>query len=76
MNSRNWTKYLKHFSSANWKASSESQKTEYTVSNCDACQVHHFAIQSLFPNTAKLRPQKLIKDALTEEKLEKRDTAW
>ena len=36
--------------------------------NCDACRVHHFAMQSRFPNTVKLRPQKLIKDVLSEVK--------
>ena len=68
MNSRNRTEYLEYFSFANWKTLPESQKAEHTVSNCDGCRVHHFAIQSLFPNTAKFRPQKLIKGALTEVK--------
>ena len=68
MNSRNRTEYLEYFSSTNWKALPESQKCEHTVSNCNACRVHHFAMQSRFPNTAKLRPQKLIKDALPEVK--------
>ena len=36
------------------------------MSNCDACQVHHFAIQSFFPNGAKLKPQKLVQNVLVE----------
>ena len=36
------------------------------MSNCDACQVHHFAMQSFFPNGAKLKPQKLVQNVLVE----------
>ena len=36
------------------------------MSNCDACQVHHFAMQSFFPNGAKLKPQKLVQNVLAE----------
>ena len=66
MNSQNRNEYLQYFSLENWKALPESQKSEHTTSNCDACQVHHFAMQSLFPNAAKLNPQKLVQDALAE----------
>ena len=34
--------------------------------NCHACQVHHFAFQSLFPNTVRFKPQKLIQEAFVE----------
>ena len=34
--------------------------------NCHACQVHHFAFQSLFPNTVRFKPQKLVQKALVE----------
>ncbi|KAL9977591.1 hypothetical protein ACROYT_G015012 [Oculina patagonica] len=66
MNSQNRNKYLHHFSLAKWKALPESQKSEHTMLNCDACQVHHFAVQSLFPNAAKLKPQRLVQDALAQ----------
>ena len=36
------------------------------MSNCDACQVHHFAMQSFFPNGAKLKPQKPAQNVLAE----------
>lgn len=38
------------------------------MSNCSACQVHHFAFQSLFPTTTagKCKPQTLIRQALME----------
>ena len=42
------SEYLQYFSLKNWKALPESQKSEHTMSNCDACQVHHFAMQSFF----------------------------
>ena len=44
----------------------ETQKSEHTRSNCDACQVHHFAMQSTFPNAAQLKPQKLVRDGLAQ----------
>ena len=38
------------------------------MSNCSACQVHHFDFQSLFPTTTagKCKPQTLIRQALME----------
>ena len=38
------------------------------MSNCSACQVHHFDFQSLFPTTTvgKCEPQTLIRQALME----------
>ena len=66
MNSQNRYEYLQYFSLTNWKALPEQQKSEHTMSNCDACQVYHFATQSVFPNAAKLKPQKLVQDALAE----------
>ena len=60
------SEYLQYFSLKNWKALPESQKSEHTMSNCDACQVHHFAMQSFFPNGAKLKPQKLVQNVLAE----------
>ena len=66
MNSRSRTEYLKHFSLANWNGLPESQKSLHTMSHCHACQVHHFAVQSLFPNTVKFKPQKLVKEVLEE----------
>ena len=60
------SEYLQYFSLKNWKALPESQKSEHTMSNCDACQVHHFAIQSFSPNGAKLKPQKLVQNVLAE----------
>ena len=60
------SEYLQYFSLQNWKALPESQKSEHTMSNCDACQVHHFAMQSFFPNGAKLKPQKLVQNVLAE----------
>ena len=38
------------------------------MSNCDACQVHHFAMQSFFPNGAKLKPQKLVQKVKPTQK--------
>ena len=66
MNSRSRTEYLKHFSLANWNGLPESQKLEHTMSDCRACQVHHFAVQTVFPNTTKFKPQKLVQEALVE----------
>ena len=66
MNSHNRNEYLPYFSLTNWKALPETQKSEHTRSNCDACQDHHFAMQSLFPNVAQLKPQKLVQDGLTQ----------
>ena len=60
MNSPNRNQYLRYFSLTNWKALPETQKSEHTRSNCDACRVHHFAMQSIFPNAAQLEPQKLV----------------
>ena len=58
------SEYLQYFSLKN--ALPESQKSEHTMLNCDACQVHHFAMQSFFPNGAKLKPQKLVQNVLAE----------
>ena len=66
MNSRSRTEYLKHFSLANWNCLPESQKLEHTMSHCQACQVHHFAVQTLFPNTIKFKPQALVQRTLVE----------
>lgn len=68
MNSRSRTEYLKYFSLANWNGLPDSQKSEHTMSHCHACQVHHFAIQSLFPNTVRFTPQKLVQEALVENR--------
>lgn len=62
MNSQNRNEYLRYFSLTNWKALPDTQKSEHTRSNCDACQVHHFAMQAIFPNAAQLKPQKLVRD--------------
>ena len=64
MNSQTRNEYLQYFSLRNWKALPETQNSEQTRSNCDACQVHHFAMQSIFPNAAQLKPQKLVRDGL------------
>ena len=41
MNSQDRNEYLRYFSLTSWKALPETQKSVYTRSNCDACQVHH-----------------------------------
>ena len=56
MNSQHRNEYLPYFSSSNWKALSKSEKSKHRLSNIDACQVHHFRTQSLFPNTTKMNP--------------------
>ena len=66
MNSQNRNEYLRYFSLTNWKALPETQKSEHTRSNCNACQVHHFAMQSIFPNAAQLKPRKLVRDGLAQ----------
>ena len=66
MNSRSRTEYFKYFSIANWNGLPDSQKSEHIMSHCYACQVLHFAFQSLFPNTVKFKPQKLVQEALVE----------
>lgn len=66
MNSQNRNECLRYFSLTNWKALPETQKSEHTRSNCEACQVHHFAMQSIFPNAAQLKPQKLVRDGLAQ----------
>ena len=70
MSSQSRNDYLKHFSLSNWKALPASQKSQHTMSNCSACQVHHFDFQSLFPTTTagKCKPQTLIRQALMESK--------
>lgn len=66
MNSKSRNTYIEYFSPANWKDLPEAQKSEHTMSHCNACQVHHFALQTLFPNTVKFKPQKLVQEALAE----------
>ena len=66
MNSQNRNEYLWYFSLPNWKALPETQKSEHTRSKCDACQVHHFSIQFIFPNAMQLTPQKLVWDGLAQ----------
>ena len=66
MNSQNRNEYLRYFSLTNWKALPDTQKSEHTRSNCDACQVHHFAMQAIFPNAEQLKPQKLVRDGLAQ----------
>ena len=68
MSSQSRNDYLKHFSLSNWKALPASQKSQHTMSNCSACQVHHFDFQSLFPTTTagKCKPQTLIWQAVME----------
>ena len=66
MNSRSRTEYFKYFSLANWNGLPDSQKSEHIMSHCHACQVPHFAFQSLFPNTVRFKPQKLVQEALVE----------
>ena len=68
MSAEKRSEYLQYFSLKNWKALPESQKSEHTMSNCDACQVHHFAMQSFFPNGAKLKPQKLVQKVKPTQK--------
>ena len=66
MNPQNRNEYLRYLSLTNWKSLPETEKSEHTRSNCDACQVHHFAMQSIFPNAAHLKPQKLVRDGLAQ----------
>ena len=66
MNSQNRNEYLRYFSLTKWKALPETQKSGHSMSNCEACQVHHFAMQSIFPHAAKLKPQKLVRDGLVQ----------
>ena len=66
MNSQKRNEYLRYFSLTNWKAIPETQKSEHTRSNCDACHVHHFAMHSTFPNAAQLKPLKLVRDGLAQ----------
>ena len=64
MNSKRRNEYLKCFSTEEWTSLPQSQKSQHTLSNCRGCEVHHFAVQSLFPSTGKLKPQKVIQEAL------------
>lgn len=66
INSQKRNEYFCYFSLTNWKAIPETQKSEHTRSNCDACHVHHFAMQSIFPNAAQLKPLKLVRDGLAQ----------
>ena len=45
----NKDKYIEHFSPSNWEKLSEYEKKQHTRTNCEACDVHHFPFQSLFP---------------------------
>ena len=45
----NKDKYIEHFSPSNWDKLSEYEKKQHTRTNCEACDVHHFPFQSLFP---------------------------
>ena len=42
-------KYTEHFSPNNWEKLTEYEKKQHTRTNCEACDVHHFPFQSLFP---------------------------
>ncbi|KAL9977669.1 hypothetical protein ACROYT_G015099 [Oculina patagonica] len=42
-------KYIEHFSPNNWEKLTEHEKRQHCRSQCKACDVHHFSIQSLFP---------------------------
>ena len=42
-------KYTDHFSPNNWEKLTEYEKKQHTHTNCEACDVHHFPFQSLFP---------------------------
>lgn len=64
MNSKSRSQYIEAFSAANWKALPMSQKKQHTLSNCGGCQVHYFAIHTLFPNGETFKPRKLVQDAL------------
>ena len=45
----NKEKYTEHFSPNNWEKLTEYEKKQHTRTNCQACDVHHFPFQSLFP---------------------------
>lgn len=45
----NKDEYTEHFSPNNWEKLTEYEKKQHTRTNCEACDVHHFPFQSLFP---------------------------
>lgn len=64
MNSRSRTEYFKYFSLANWNGLPDSQKSEHIIRT--VMPAKYFAFQSLFPNTVRFKPQKLVQEALVE----------
>ena len=66
MNSKSRLQYLETFSAANWKSLPVTQKKQHTLSNCGGCQVHYFAIHTLFPNGETFNSRKLVQEALVK----------
>ena len=64
MNAGSPTEYLKYFSLANWNGLPDSQKSEHIIRT--VMPAKYFAFQSLFPNTVRFKPQKLVQEALVE----------
>lgn len=45
----NKDKYTEHFNPNNWEKLPEHEKKQHSRTSCQACDVHHFPFQSLFP---------------------------
>ena len=69
MNSKSRSQYINTFSAANWKVLPMSQKKQHTWSNCRGCQVHYFAIHTLFPNGDTVKPRKIVQDIVRKSGL-------
>ena len=46
-----------------------SQKKQHTWSNCGGCQVHYFAIHTLFSNGDTVKPRKIVQDIVRKSGL-------
>lgn len=47
------SQYIEHFSQQNWDNLPELEKKQHERVNCQACSVHHYSFQSLFPSWGK-----------------------
>ena len=47
------SQYIEHFSQGNWDSLPELEKKQHERVNCQACDVHHYSFQTLFPSRGK-----------------------
>ena len=47
------SQYIEHFNQGNWDSLPELEKKQHERVNCQACDVHHYSFQTLFPSRGK-----------------------